>query len=93
MKIKIIEVNEVTTKSGSTFTAFKAVKKDGKKIDCRFTRSVDPKKIPEQPCFINVDDNMANVDTSRQYPILWVKDIISVEPFESRNNLSDFFDE
>jgi len=93
MKIKIIEVNEITTKSGSTFTAYKAVTKEGRKIDCRFTRAVDPKMLPQQPCYIVVDENMANVDTNRQYPVLWVKDIISVEPFESRNNLSDFFGE
>ena len=92
MKIKIVSVNDITTKTGSTFTAYKAVTKDGKKIDCRFTRAVDPEMLPQQPCYIIVDDNAANVDTNRQYPVLWVKAITAIEPFESRNNLSDFFE-
>lgn len=93
MKIKIISVDEIKTKAGTTFTAYKAVTKEGKKIDCRFTRAVDPAKLPDQPCYIIVDDNMANVDTNRQYPVLWVKEVKSIEPFESRNNLADFFGE
>ena len=92
MKIKIVSVDEITTKSGTTFTAFKAVTKDGKKIDCRFTRNVDRSLIPQQPCYIVVDDSMANVDRNREYPVLWVKEVKAIEPFESRNNLSDFFE-
>lgn len=93
MKIKITNVNEITTKSGSTFTGYKAVTKDGRKIDCRFTRAVDPNMLPQQPCYIIVDDGMANVDTNREYPVLWVKKVTAIEPFESRNNLADFFGE
>lgn len=92
MKIKIVNVDEITTKSGTKFTAFKAVTKQGKKIDCRFTKAVNPDLIPDQPCYIVVNDDAANVDTNRQYPVLWVKEILAVEPFESRNNLSDFFE-
>ena len=92
MKIKIINVDEITTKTGNKFMAFKAVTKEGKKIDCRFTRAVDPNMIPDQPCYIIVDDDKANVDTNRQYPVLWVKEVKSIEPFESRNNLTDFFE-
>ena len=92
MKIKIVNVDEITTKSGTKFTAFKAVTKQGKKIDCRFTKAVNPELIPDQPCYIVVNDDAANVDTNRQYPVLWVKEILAIEPFESRNNLSDFFE-
>lgn len=92
MKIKIVNVDEITTKTGTKFTAFKAVTKQGKKIDCRFTKAVNPDLIPDQPCYIVVNDDAANVDTNRQYPVLWVKEILAIEPFESRNNLSDFFE-
>lgn len=93
MKIRIIEVKEITAKTtGNKFTAYKAVTKQGKKIDCRFTKSCDPSKIPTEPCFIVVDDDKANVDTFRQYPVLWVKEVKEILPFESNNNLSDFFD-
>ena len=92
MKIKIVNVDEVKTKTGNTFTAYKAVTKDGKKIDCRFTRSVPTEMQPDQPCYIEVEDGMANVDTHREYPVLWVKSVKAILPFESKNNLSDFFD-
>ena len=92
-EIKIIEVKEITAKStGNKFTVYKAVTKQGKKIDCRFTKTVKPELIPTEPCYIVVDDDCANVDTNRQYPVLWVSEIKEVKPFENRNNLSDFFD-
>ena len=91
MKIKIIEVKEITAKqTGNKFTAYKAVTKQGKKIDCRFTKEVSI--LPTEPCYIVVDDDKANVDTNRQYPVLWVKEVKEILPFESNNNLSDFFD-
>ena len=91
MKIKIIEVKEITAKqTGNKFTAYKAVTKQGRKIDCRFTKEVN--LVPTEPCYIVVDDDKANVDTNRQYPVLWVKEVKEILPFESTNNLSDFFD-
>lgn len=93
MKIKIIEVKEITAKTtGNKFTAYKALTKAGNKIDCRFTKTVDANLIPTEPCFIVVDDDKANVATNRQYPVLWVNEIKEVLPFESKNNLSDFFE-
>ena len=93
MRIKIIEVKEITAKStGNKFTVYKAVTKQGKKIDCRFTKEVNKELIPTEPCYIVVDDEHANVDVNRQYPVLWVSEIKEIEPFENRNNLSDFFE-
>ena len=91
MKIKIIEVKEITAKTtGNKFTAYKAVTKNGNKIDCRFTKDV--KNAPTEPCYIVVDEDKANVATNRQYPVLWVKEVKEILPFESTNNLSDFFE-
>lgn len=93
MKIKIVEVKEITAKTtGNKFTAFKAVAKNGNKIDCRFTKEVDKNLIPTEPCYIVVDEDKANVATNRQYPVLWVKEVKEILPFESHNNLSDFFE-
>lgn len=93
MKIKIVEVKEVTAKTtGNKFMTYKAVTKTGNKIDCRFTKDVNPSLIPVEPCYIIVDDDKANVATNRQYPVLWVKEVKEILPFESHNNLSDFFD-
>lgn len=90
-KFKIIEVNEVTTKDGKKFKAYKTIGKGGRKMDVRFAR--DCKNVPTEPSVIVVDDDNCNVDTTRQYPILWVKDVVRVEEFERKNNTSDYFDE
>lgn len=90
IKIKVIEVTEITPKSGSKFTAFKTVDKNGKKMDLKFTR--DSRNIPSEPCEIIVDDTQANVDKNRQYPCLWVKDVLEIRPLPRKSNMADFFD-
>lgn len=88
-KFKIIEVNEITTKDGKKFNAYKTIANGGRKMDVRFVRSAH--NIPTEPCVIVCDENDCNVDTSRQYPILWIKDVKSIEPYVRRNNISEFF--
>lgn len=88
---KIIEVKEVTTKDGKKFDAYKTAGKGGRKMDVRFVR--DCKNKPTEPCVIVVNDEDCNVDATRQYPILWVKDVVRIEEFERKNNTSDYFDE
>ena len=90
-KFKIIEVNEVTTKDGKKFKAYKTIGKGGRKMDVRFVR--DCKNVPTEPSVIVVDECNCNVDTTRQYPILWIKDVVCIEEFERKNNTSDYFDE
>lgn len=89
-KFKIIEVNEITTKDGKKFKAYKTIGKGGRKMDVRFVR--DCNNVPTEPCVIVVNDENCNVDTTRQYPILWVKDVVRIEDFEHKNNTSDYFD-
>lgn len=91
VKFKIIEVKEITTKDGKKFDAYKTIGKGGRKMDVRFVRTA--KNLPTQPCVIVVNEEDANVDTTRQYPILWIKDVIRIEDFERKNNVGDFFDD
>lgn len=94
-KIKVIEVNEITANNGNKFTAYKTVNKDGRKMDLRFTKECIancPSFIPKEPCFIYVPSNMANVDQTRQYPVLWVKEVVAIELFERTSNLDEWFD-
>lgn len=88
--IKIIEAKEITPKSGAKFTAFKTVDKSGKKMDVKFIR--DCRNVPTEPCEIIVDDSQANVDTNRQYPCLWIKEVLEIKPLERKSNMADFFD-
>lgn len=89
MDIKIIEVKEIETKDGKKFTAYKAIAKNGKRIDARFVRGCA--NVPTEPCIISVLDENANVDLTREYPVLWVKEVEECKPFERRNNLSEYF--
>ena len=89
-KFKIIEVNEITTKDGKKFNAYKTLANGGRKMDVRFVRNC--KNIPIEPCVIVCEEGQSNVDTTRQYPILWIKDVVRIEAFERKNNVSEYFD-
>ena len=90
IKVKIIEAKEITTQEGRKFLAFKTVDKAGKKMDVRFTKEC--RNVPRETCCIIVDDSNANVDTARQFPCLWVKDVERIEPLERKSNMANFFD-
>lgn len=90
IKVKIIEAKEITTAEGRKFLAFKTVDKNGKKMDVRFTKEC--RNTPREACVIVVDDSQANVDTARQYPCLWIKDVERIEPLERKSNMAEFFE-
>ena len=89
-KFKIIEVRDVTTKDGKKFKAYKTLANGGRKMDVRFVREC--KNVPTEPCVIVVEEDMCNVDTTRQYPILGIKDVKRIEDFERKSNISQYFD-
>ena len=89
-KFKIIEVNEITTKDGKKFKAYKTIGKGGRKMDVRFVR--DCNNVPTEPCVVVINEENCNVDTTRHYPILWIKSVERIEGFERKNNTSDYFD-
>ena len=89
-KFKIIEVKEITTRDGKKFKAYKTIGKGGRKMDVRFVR--DCNNVPTEPCVVVVNEENCNVDTTRQYPILWIKNVERIEDFERKNNTSDYFD-
>lgn len=91
-KIRVIEVKEITTTDGKKFTAYKTIGKGGRKMDLRFSRDCTPDMLPKEPCYIVVADDKANVDTTRIYPILWVKEVLAIEPIKRESNLAEFFD-
>ena len=90
INIKIIEAKEITPANGRKFMAFKTVDKNGKKMDVKFTR--DCKNVPSECCELIVDASQANVDTNRQYPCLWIKEVLEIKPLERKSNMADFFD-
>lgn len=89
IEFKIIEVKEITAKNGNKFKAYKTVGKGGRKLDVRFVQ--DCSQIPKEPCIIGVLRSNANVDKSRVFPILWIKDVEYIKENERKNNLDEFF--
>lgn len=90
VEIKISQVKEITAGDGKKFKAYKAVQKNGNLIDCKFKNDVTNK--PQEPCIIVVPEDQANVDTRKQYPVLWVGEIIECKPFAPKaTNIHDFF--
>lgn len=88
IKIRVIEVKEITTKNGNKFNAYKTVDKRGKKLDLRFTKEVT--LLPKKPCTIIVDDDKCNVSTNREYPVLWVQEVKRIEESQRKSNVSDY---
>lgn len=86
---KIARVEEIEHE-GKKFTTYKAIAKGGRLMDVRFTR--DCKNKPTEKCEILVKPENANVDTTRQYPILWIKDVEEIRPLERKNNTDEYFD-
>lgn len=88
IKIKIIEVKELSTKDGNKFNSYKTLNKKGKKMDVRFTRDCSIK--PKEPCFVICNEDDCNVDVSRQYPCLWIREALRTEPIIKKSNVHDF---
>ena len=88
IKIRVIEVKEITAKNGNKFNAYKTVDKRGKKLDLRFTRDVT--LLPKKPCTIIVPEDKCNVSTNREYPVLWVQEVLRIEETQRKTNVSDY---
>lgn len=89
IRFKIIEVKDIVTRDGKKFKAYKTVGKGGRKLDVRFVQGCT--NVPTEPCTIVVNRSNANVDKTRLYPILWVKNVEAIEANERKNNLDEFF--
>lgn len=89
-KFKIISVEDITTSDGKKFKAYKTVATGGRKMDVRFVR--DCKNVPTEKCYIVCNDEDCNVDNTRAYPILWIKNVLRIEPIERKSNVGDYFD-
>ena len=89
-KIEIIK-RVVTTKDGKSFDTFKAVQKDGKLIDCKFTRDV--KNLPTESCMMFVEKENINVNRSGKYPVVWVKKVEKYEESKTIRDNTDIFED
>lgn len=87
---KIIEIvsKKMKTNDGKEFTSYRAVQKDGKLMDCRFTRDVGA--VPDGVVSVEVQPGFFNVSYAKKYPCLWIK---KVERFITRDEEVDTYDD
>lgn len=78
-KIEVHSVKEIACENGNKFNAYKAVTKNGKLIDLKFTRSCT--HIPTKPCFIYVLKENVNIQRNLKFPVMWVKEVEDTEDF------------
>lgn len=89
--IKEIEVfGKEIKKNNQSFIAYKAKKKDGTFISCKFTRDCENAPDFEGLGKIRVHDKDCNVSNSGFYPALWVRNVIEAWKESKEENLSDF---
>jgi len=75
-KIKIF-VSERQTAGGKKFNVFKTFTKNGRPLEVKFTSEVKDK--PTKNCVAVVDIEKMNIDNNRQFPCLWVKEVVTYE--------------
>lgn len=91
VKFSLVEIKDIESKTdGKKFKAYKVLAKNGKKMDCRFVTGCQ--NVPTEPCTIVCDEEECNVDTTRMYPILWVKNVLRTEERVRKSNLGEYFD-
>ena len=81
-KLKI-KVAQRKTADGRTFNTFKTFSKNGVGTEVKFRKAV--KELPEKDCYIVVDVDKAHLNTSGEYPVLWVEAIESIEDLATAN--------
>lgn len=88
-RIEISSVKEVEIKdeNGKTkkFLAYKAVTKQNKLIDLKFTRDCVG-IIPKSAGYIYVPYDGYNVQTNTKYPAVWVKEVWDYEPYSTKGD-------
>ena len=94
-RIKVL-VYEKQTKEGKKFNTYKTVSKNGRLMDVKFRKEV--KDLPEKNCFAVIACDNMNIDSNREYPVLWVNAVENYLPLDevaseaNKAKLDAFFD-
>lgn len=90
LKIKVIEVKDVTTRDGRKFKAYRCVDGKGNAMDLKFVQTAH--NVPTERCYIFVDSDKVNVSHRGEYPVAWVKDVNRIELLQKETtNAEDYF--
>ena len=94
-KIKIVVTEKTTTDGRKKFNTYHTYSKNDRRTEVKFTKDV--KELPSKTCYavINIED--MNLNTSGEFPILWVKGVVSYEDLAAasaeinRKKINDYF--
>lgn len=98
-KIKIIvKEREGKDPSGKVrkFNTYKTTTKNGRFMDVKFRKEVT--NLPTENCYAIIGVDNMNVDSNREYPVLWVSAVEGYESVEensaeqNRKKIDEFFD-
>lgn len=81
-KLKVV-ITERETTEGRKFKTYKTFSKNGRATELKFRKEVT--NLPTKNCYIIVNDDDINLNTSGEYPVCWVKAIQGVEDLETVN--------
>lgn len=82
-ELKIIATERTTRDGAKTFTAYKAVQADGRLMTAKFTQ--DCPNVPKVSAFVTVPIEAMNISRSKEYPELWIREVVSFIPVGERN--------
>lgn len=87
-----VKVTEIKTET-NTFNAYKALGKNKKWVDLRFTKDVT--NLPKEDCYIIVHTDNINYTENYLYPRFWVREIEEIVPIETRTtqDATEFFED
>lgn len=93
-----IKVAEKTTSDGKKkFLTYKTTSKNGRLIDVKFRQTCG--SAPTTNCIVIVDEDKCHLNTSNEYPVLWIEEIVEIKSIaeasaeSNRKRLNDFFGE
>lgn len=81
-KLKVV-VTERKTAAGRAFNVYKTFSKNGRATELKFRKEVT--NLPTKSCYIVVNAEDINLNTSGEYPVCWVKAIQEILDIETAN--------
>lgn len=98
MELKKIKLYvEEKTKDGRSFNTYHTYSKNDRRTQVKFRKTVT--NVPTKTCYITLNVDNMNLNTSGEYPVLWVSKIESVEDIatanteSNRKKINDYFGE
>ena len=93
-KLKIVVTER--KHEGRSFNVFHTFSKNGRRTEVKFRKEV--KNLPDKTCYVVVNVDDMNLNTSGEFPICWIKAIQSIEDLEvanletNRQKINEYFE-